>query len=258
MLGATGIWSKKLAVTKGCTVCARLHEVASRSHLLPLNSCPIRARDQGNRFTSLGHERDTNHGATSGSPTGTDESGHPCRRARPGVTPRHDTSGTERTPGLGVVIQPNGNRAFIVQRGIGRKTVRRALGTFPEMTLAEARRLAGAPAAQPSALGAILTRSAGTNARRPTRAKGAGGCAVLWARYETEVIAVRNRASTAGEKDRMWLTKIKPVIGKVAVRDVDADHIRPDSARSSFGRTRMVVSSAGRARPATCTAYSST
>jgi hypothetical protein len=51
-------------------------------------------------------------------------------------------------------------------------------------------------------------------------------CAELWARYEIEIASIRNRPSTAREKRRMWLTKIEPVIGKVAVRDVEADHIR--------------------------------
>lgn len=144
--------------------------------------------------------------------------------AEPGDSRRYLWCG--ETPGLGVVIQPNGNRAFIVQRGTGGKTVRRALGTFPEMTLAEARRLAEEP---------LATIRAGRNpnverrvqretAERERRER--VSCAELWARYEIEIIGIKNRPSTAREKRRMWHTKIEPVIGKVAVRDVDADHIR--------------------------------
>jgi integrase len=130
------------------------------------------------------------------------------------------------TPGLGLVIHPNGHRAFIVQRGTGGKTVRRALGTFPEMTLAEARRLAQVP---------LATIRAGRNPNEERRLQRAAAerekrervsCTELWGRYEVEIIAVSNRPSTARQKRRMWLTKIEPVLGKVAVRDVDADHIR--------------------------------
>ena len=142
----------------------------------------------------------------------------------PGPTRRYLWCG--QTPGLGTVIQPNGNRAFIVQRGTGGKTVRRTLGNFPEMTVAEARRLAEEP---------LATIRAGRNPNVERREQRAAAererrervtCAELWPRYEIEIIAVGNRPSTAREKRRMWLTKIEPVIGKVAVRDVDADHIR--------------------------------
>ena len=144
--------------------------------------------------------------------------------AEPGPTRRYIWCG--QTPGLGVVIQPNGNRSFIVQRGTGGRTVRRALGTFPEMTLGEARMLAEAP---------LATIRAGRNPNEERRAerdvaererRERVSCAELWARYEIEVIAIGNRPSTAREKRRMWLTKVEPVIGTVAVRDVDADHIR--------------------------------
>jgi integrase len=144
--------------------------------------------------------------------------------AEPGQTRRYLWDG--QTPGLGVVIQPNGNRAFIVQRGTGGRTVRRALGIFPEMTLAEARRLAEEP---------LATIRAGRNPNEERRAERETvererrervTCAELWARYEIEIIAIGNRVSTAREKRRMWLTKIEPIIGKVGVRDVDADHIR--------------------------------
>src|SRR4051812_41037746 len=113
------------------------------------------------------------------------------------------------TPGLGLVIHPNGHRAFIVQRGTGGKTVRRALGTFPEMTLAEARRLAQVP---------LATIRAGRNPNEERRLQRAAAerekrervsCTELWGRYEVEIIAVSNRPSTARQKRRMWLTKIE-------------------------------------------------
>ena len=131
-----------------------------------------------------------------------------------------------QTHGLGVVIRPNGAKTFIVQRGTGGRTVRRSLGNFPEMTVAEARRLAEEP---------LATIRAGRNPNAERRKERAAAeqerrervlCAELWRRYELEIIATRNRATTAREKRRMWATKIEPVIGKVAVRDVVADHVR--------------------------------
>src|SRR3954466_1921713 len=86
------------------------------------------------------------------------------------------------TPGLGVVIHPNGHRAFIVQRGTGGKTVRRTLGMFPEMTLAEARKLAEVP---------LATIRAGRNPNEERRAERQAAererrervsCAELWDR----------------------------------------------------------------------------
>jgi integrase len=46
----------------------------------------------------------------------------------------------------------------------------------------------------------------------------------LWTRYSAEVVS-GNKATTAGEKWRMWKAKIEPAIGTVAVRAVDADRL---------------------------------
>jgi integrase len=94
------------------------------------------------------------------------------------------------------------------------------------MTLGEARKLAEEPLATIRAgrnpnVERRVQRDAAERERRERVS-----CAELWARYEIEIVAIRNRPSTAREKRRMWLTKVEPVIGKVAVRDVDADHIR--------------------------------
>jgi integrase len=42
----------------------------------------------------------------------------------------------------------------------------------------------------------------------------------LWNRYSKEVIAIGNKPSTAGEKIRMWRTRIEPTIGNLKVNDV--------------------------------------
>ena len=130
------------------------------------------------------------------------------------------------TPGLGVLIQPNGVKTFIVQRGTGGRTVRKRLGDCSEMTLAEARRLAEDP------LGKIR---AGRDPNAEKRAEKAEAdrqrrerltCAQLWERYRSEVIAIRNGERTADEKDRMWRTKIEPAIGRTPIKEVDAEHVR--------------------------------
>lgn len=144
--------------------------------------------------------------------------------AAPGPTRRYLWDG--ETPGLGVLIQPNGERSFIIQRGTGGRTVRKRLGDCSEMTLAEARRLAEDP------LGKIR---AGRDPNAEKRAEKAEAdrqrrerltCAKLWERYEAEVIGARNMPRTAEEKLRMWRTRIEPAIGKLAVKEVDADHVR--------------------------------
>lgn len=152
------------------------------------------------------------------------------QEAEPGATRRYLWDG--ETPGLAVLVQPNGTKTFIVQRVIQGRTVRQRLGDFREMALAEARRLAEAP------LGKIR---AGRNPNEEKRAEKAEAdrqrrerrerreritCVKLWERYKAEVIAVKNSERTADEKARMWTSKIEPVIGKVAVKEVDADHVR--------------------------------
>jgi hypothetical protein len=74
-----------------------------------------------------------------------------------------------QVPGLGLVIQPNGSRSFIVQRGTGGRTVRRSLGNFPEMTLAEARKLAE------ELLATIHPRRPQSERRAASRARSSGG-----------------------------------------------------------------------------------
>ena len=156
------------------------------------------------------------------------------------------------TPGLGVVIQPNGNRAFIVQRGIGRKTVRRALGEFPEMTLAEARRLVEAP---------LATIRSGRNPNEERRANARQRSASVGRESVARICGhgTRLRSSPLGighqrrARSAECGTKVEPTIGKVAVRDVDAEYIRT----IVHGPLRMDKDgrvSAGRARPAICIA----
>ncbi len=42
----------------------------------------------------------------------------------------------------------------------------------------------------------------------------------LWDRYSKEVVAIKNRASTAAEKARLWNTRIKPAMGSTRVNQV--------------------------------------
>jgi integrase len=94
------------------------------------------------------------------------------------------------------------------------------------MSLAEARRLAEEPLA---VIRAGRNPNAERKAKREAEAKERReriSCRELWARYEIEIIAARNRPTTAAQKRRMWVTKIEPVVGSVPVREVDGDHIR--------------------------------
>ena len=106
-------------------------------------------------------------------------------------------SGMAKYQDFGVVIQPNGAKSFIVQRGVAGKTIRRTLGLFPEMTLAEARRLAEEPLAT---IRAGRNPNAERKAQREAEAKERRQritCSQLWRSYEIEVIAKKNRPSTA-------------------------------------------------------------
>ena len=146
------------------------------------------------------------------------------RDAEPGETRRYIWDG--QVHGLGVLVQPGGAKSFIIQRGAAGTTVRRSLSSFPEMSLVEARRLAEEPLA---VIRAGRNPNAERKAKREAEAKERReriSCRELWARYEIEVMAARNRPTTAAQKKRMWATKIEPVIGAVAVRDVDGDHVR--------------------------------
>ena len=145
------------------------------------------------------------------------------RDAQPGAKRRILWDG--QTPGLGVLVHPTCHKSFIVQRGVGGRTFKDTLGTFPEMTLAEARRLAEEP---------LATIRAGRNPNEERREQRVAAeharrervpCSELWKRYDADVIAVHNTASTAAGKRWRWKVRIEPVIGNVAVRDVDGSHI---------------------------------
>jgi integrase len=47
--------------------------------------------------------------------------------------------------------------------------------------------------------------------------------AELWDRYSKEVVALANKASTGGQKNRMWKTRIEPAIGALKINDVAAE-----------------------------------
>src|SRR4051794_35850053 len=51
------------------------------------------------------------------------------------------------THGLGVLVQPSGEKTFIVQRTVAGRAVRKRLGRVGEMTLVEARKRAEEPLA---------------------------------------------------------------------------------------------------------------
>ena len=152
-----------------------------------------------------------------------------------------------------MVIQPNGAKAFFVQRGIAGRTVWRALGNFPEMTLAEARRLAEEP---------LATIRAGRNPNAERRKERAAAeqerrervlCAELWRRYEMEIIATRNRAihrageaPDVGHQDRAGDRQGRRA--RCRRRPHPQDRARPDARPA-----RMGGSLRARARPATST-----
>ncbi len=47
----------------------------------------------------------------------------------------------------------------------------------------------------------------------------------LWGRYAREVIAVENKPRTAAEKTRLWERRVKPVLGRLKVRDVTEEDV---------------------------------
>lgn len=134
-------------------------------------------------------------------------------------------------PGLVLRLRRSGAATWTVRHGLGGFDRRVTLGKAGPggLGLDEARRRAKAvlgdlargvdPTAEKRAR---LAAAAEAERRRRERVT----VGDLWRRYEAEVIAARNRPSTARQKARMWETKIGPAIGALPVAEVDAEACR--------------------------------
>jgi integrase len=108
----------------------------------------------------------------------------------------------------------------MVQKSQAGRSVRVTLGTYPDLTVDQARRAAQAAVAD-------LVRGRDPNAdkrkaleaRRRTERE-ALTVASLWEHYRLEEVGPHNKLSTAEMKRRMWERSIKPGIGNTSVRQV--------------------------------------
>jgi hypothetical protein len=122
--------------------------------------------------------------------------------------------------GFALKVEPSGTKSFIVQKSQLGRSVRVTIGTYPDLTVEQARREAqrivvdlirgGDPTAEKRALIA---------ARRQAK-RDAVSMAELWARYTADEIVPHNKPATAALKRRMWTKYVEPTIGRLPVREV--------------------------------------
>ena len=113
----------------------------------------------------------------------------------------------------------------VVQKSQAGRSVRVTLGTYPDLTVDQARRASQAVVAD-------LVRGGNPNAEKRAAIEArrsaeyeAVPVTALWERYLREDVATHNKASTAKMKLWLWRRKIEPIIGKIAVRDVTGQHL---------------------------------
>jgi integrase len=152
------------------------------------------------------------------------------RQARPALTKRTVDAAEPREQryllfdgavhGFALKVEPSGTKSFVVQKSQLGRSVRVTIGTYPDLTVEQARREAqrivvelvrgGDPTAEKRAA-IVARRQADRDAITVTD---------LWNRYAADEIAVHNKPATAALKHRMWTKYVKPVVGGSAVRDV--------------------------------------
>jgi hypothetical protein len=122
--------------------------------------------------------------------------------------------------GLALGIASCGVKTWVVQKSVGGRTKRVAIGRWPDFTVDQASREAQGLAT--SLLKAADPVRERRDARREADKARRAALTVedLWKRYWAEAVLPHNMASTAAEKSRMWAARVKPAIGRAAVRDV--------------------------------------
>jgi hypothetical protein len=127
--------------------------------------------------------------------------------------------------GFALKVETSGTKVWVVQKSQAGRAVRVTIGTYPDLTVEQARREAQAIVAKlvrgddPTA-----EKRAAILARRRT-ARDAVTVADLWARYLAEEVSAHNKGSTAAMKRRLWAGDIEPAIGHVAVREITGEDL---------------------------------
>jgi integrase len=143
--------------------------------------------------------------------------------ARPG--PRRYLLFDGLVHGFALKVEPSGAKGWVVQKSQGGRSVRVTLGTYPDLTVDQARRDAHAAVAD-------LVRWRDVNHEKRAAIEGrrraerdALTVVALWERYRVEEVIAHNRPATAAMKQRMWERSIKPAIGAMPVRDVTGQDV---------------------------------
>jgi len=127
--------------------------------------------------------------------------------------------------GFALKVEVSGAKVWVVQKSQAGRSVRVTLGTYPDLTVDQARRASQTIVADlvrggdPNA-----GKRAAIDARRRAEHE-ALTVQALWERYLREEAARHNKASTVEMKLRLWERSIGPSIGKIAVRDVTGQHL---------------------------------
>jgi site-specific recombinase XerD len=117
-------------------------------------------------------------------------------------------------------VGPRPDRYYTVRFSVDGQRIEEALGWQSEgWTLAKAREVRDELArARRTGEGAVTLKA--RRAAAQTVRQGGVTVADLWTRYAADLIALRNKPSTAAEKARMWKGRIEPVIGSMAINAV--------------------------------------
>jgi integrase len=142
-----------------------------------------------------------------------------------------------KTPGLYLRVLPSGRKTFELVRHAGTRFVRQAIGTYPAMTVGQARQAA-------AELGVLMAKGADpAGARRKARAEMT--VADLWDDMLERHLKPLRRGKTAHDYTLLWDKHIEPAIGKhrlaeVRRADVAALHSRV-GRRAPFQANRCIA-----------------
>lgn len=124
-------------------------------------------------------------------------------------------------PGFGLKVLPSGRKVFVVQYrpgGRGTPTRRVTVGVYGTITLTQARKKAGELLAE--------VELGGDPAGAKSRHRREATVAALCDRYLKEHVKAHNKASTAGEVERIVETRIKPHLGRLKVSDLTRARVK--------------------------------
>lgn len=124
--------------------------------------------------------------------------------------------------GFGLRVTPSGKKVFLVRAKVAGRLVKTTIGTFPQMGVAEARRVARAAL---DAIRAGKDPAAENAARQRAREQGEVTIAALADRWFEEIVRPKRKPRTAADYEKLFAQHIAPALGDLAVKAITFDDV---------------------------------